>query len=189
MKSILPLNAKFSAELISSPSMKAIIPIGSWWEFEQYRDGKLVDQWAQKNVTTTQGLNSMLDATFHGTTAIGTWYMGLFENNYTPLVTDTYAVPGFTESTAYNESARVVYNEAAAVNKVTTNVANKSTFTMNATKTIYGAFLCGGGSAPTTKGNTAGGGILFAASQFAAAKSVVANDVLLVTCTITLADV
>ncbi len=189
MKSRLPLNTVFGAELISKPSVKSIIPIGSWWEFEQWRNGRLIDQWAQKNVNTNEGLNHMLNVTFNGTTAIGTWYMGLFEDDYTPLITNTYASPGFTESEAYDEAARVAFVEAEATAKVTTNVANKATFTINATKTIYGAFLCGGGTDPTVKSNTAGGGVLFASSKFATAKSVVDNDVLLVSCSITLADV
>lgn len=189
MKSILPLNTAFGVELISKPSVKSIIPVGTWWKIEHYRKGQLIDHWEQKNVNTTQGLNHMLDVTFHGTPAIGTWYMGLFEDDYTPLITDTYASPGFTESTAYDEATRVAFVEAEATARVTTNSANKATFTISASKTIYGAFLCGGGTDPTVKGNTAGGGVLFASSKFATAKSVVDNDVLLVSCSITLADV
>jgi hypothetical protein len=115
--------------------------------------------------------------------------MGLFENNYTPLIGDTYAVPGFTESSAYDEATRPAFVEAEATAKVTTNSASKATFTISATKTIYGAFLCGGGSTPNTKGDAAGGGTLFASSKFATAKDVVDGDILMVVCSITLADV
>lgn len=188
MKSGLPLTTRFSAELISRPSVKSIIPIGSWWEFEHYRGGKLIDQWAQKNVNTTQGLNHMLNVVFDEVSAIAAWYMGLFEDDYTPLITNTYAAPGFTESEAYDEAARVAFVPAAATAKVTTNTASKATFTISAGKTIYGAFLCGGGTDPTVKSNTAGGGTLFASSKFAVAKAVVDNDVLMVSCSITLAD-
>ena len=188
MNSRLPINANFGANVISNPDVKSIIPIGTWWEFEHYRGGKLIDQWEQKNVTTNEGLNAMLDVMFHGSTQITTWYIGLFEDNYTPLITNTYATPGFTESTAYDEANRVAYNEAAASSKVITNSANKATFTISGTKTIYGAFLCGGGSAASTKSDTAGGGTLFASSLFSASKSVVDNDVLMVSCSITLAD-
>lgn len=189
MKSRLPIKTNFSVQMIGHPGIKSIIPIGSWWEFEQWRNGKLIDQWAQKNVNTDQGLNHMLDVVFHGVTAIGTWYIGLFENDYTPLVTNTYATPGFTESSAYDEATRPAFNEAAAASKVCTNTASKATFTINAGKTLYGAFLCGGGTAPTTKGNADGGGTLFASSRFPVAKVVVDNDVLMVSCSITLADV
>jgi hypothetical protein len=69
-----------------------------------------------------------------------------------------------------------------------TNSASKATFTISATKTIYGAFLCGGGTGAATKSDTAGGGTLFASSKFATAKEVVDDDVLMVVCSITLAD-
>lgn len=189
MHAHLPLKTSFSAEVICQPSVKSIIPVGSWWEFEQWRNGRLIDQWEQKNVNTTEGLNHMLNVAFHGATAIATWYMGLFENDYTPLITNTYATPGFTESEAYDEATRVAFVEAEATARVTTNAENKATFTINATKTIYGAFLCGGGTDPTVKSNTAGGGVLFASSKFATAKVVADDDVLLVSCSITLADV
>lgn len=188
MNSRLPINVNFGANVIRNPDIKSIIPIGTWWEFAHYRGGKLIDQWGQKNVTTNEGLNAMLDVMFHGSTQITTWYIGLFEDDYTPLVTNTYATPGFTESTAYDEANRVAYNEAAASSKVTTNSANKATFTISGTKTIYGAFLVGGGTGASTKSDTAGGGTLFASSKFSASKPVVDNDVLMVSCSITLAD-
>jgi hypothetical protein len=189
MKSILPMKTKFDAQLIVNRGVKSIIPIGSWWEFEHYRKGVLIDHWAQKNVNTTEGLNHMLNVVFHGATPITTWYIGLFESDTTPLITHTYAVPGYTESTAYDETDRVPFVEAEATARVTTNTASKATFTISASKTIYGAFLCGGGTDGDTKGDTAGGGTLFASSRFASPKSVVDDDVLMVPCSITLADV
>ena len=189
MKVKIPASAKFAASLIRSPEMKSVIPVGTWWEFEHFRNGKLIDRWEQKNVITNEGLNHMLNVEFHGATAIATWYIGLFENDYTPLVTNTYATPGFTESTAYDEATRPEFVEAEATTKVITNTASKATFTISATKTIYGAFLCGGGTGASTKSDTAGGGTLFASSKFATAKDVVDDDVLMVVCSITLADV
>jgi len=188
MKAKIPVSAKFGASLISSPAIKSIIPVGTWWEIEHYRKGKLIDKWAQKNVITTEGLNHMLNVTFDGATAIATWYMGLFEDDYTPLITDTYATPGFTESAAYDEATRPAFVEAAATAKIITNSASKATFTISGTKTIYGAFLCGGGTSGNTKEDTEGGGTLFASSKFATAKDVVDDDILMVVCSITLAD-
>lgn len=189
MKSKLPVRTLFTPQLISKPSVKSIIPIGSWWEFEHYRKGKLIDKWEQKNVNTTEGLNHLLNVGFHGDTPITSWYMGLFEDDYTPLVTNTYATPGFTESTAYDEATRPAFVEAEATTKIITNSASKATFTISDTKTIYGAFLCGGGTGGNTKGDAAGGGTLFASSKFATAKEVVDDDILMVVCSITLADV
>ena len=189
MDARIPFRTKFDAGLIRSLETKARIKIGTWWEYELLRQGKLIDKWENGNVTTDEGLNFMLDVMFHGVAAVGTWYIGIFESNTTPAVGTTYAVPVFTECSAYTEAARVAFVEAAAGSKSITNSANKATFTMNDTKTIYGAALFGGGTDPTVISNTAGGGTIFAASKFALSKSVVATDVLLVTCTITLADV
>lgn len=188
MKSRLPLSTKFGATLISHPEVKSILPICSWWEFEHYRKGKLIDQWEQKNVNTDQGLNHLLNVAFNAAAQITSWYIGLFESDTTPLVTHTYAEPGFTESTAYDEATRVAYVDATATAKVMTNTASKATFTISGTKTIYGAFLCGGGTGAATKSDKAGGGTLFASSKFATAKEVVNGDILMVVCSITLAD-
>jgi len=189
MNARLPLSTKFDAQLLRAISCKSLIPVGTWWEFEHFRKGALIDKWAQKNVTTTEGLNHLLNVCFHGSTQITTWYLGLFENDYTPVITNTYASPGFTECSSYDEGTRVAFVEAEATAKVCTNTASKATFTISATKTIYGAFLCGGGTSPTVIGNTGGGGTLFASSKFASSKSVVDGDVLMVSCSITLADV
>jgi len=189
MNTRIPVSAIMGAQKISRLDGLFKIKLGTWWEFEHIRKGLLIDRWEQGNVCTAQGLNHMLDVIFHGVTAIATWYIGIFETDTTPADGTTYAVPVFTECSAYAEAARVAYNEAAAASKSITNSANKATFTMNATKTIYGAALFGGGTNPTVISNTAGGGTIFAASKFALSKSVVATDVLLVTCTITLADV
>ncbi|MDO9565912.1 MAG: hypothetical protein Q7J15_04150 [Candidatus Desulfaltia sp.] len=189
MGRIIPIKTDFSSILQRSDSLNFRIPIGTLWEFEHFRQGKLIDQWKQGNVTTDEGLNAFLDIMFHGSTQIATWYMTVFELDYTPLVTNTYAVPGYTECIAYTLATRPEFVEAAASGKVLTNTANKASFTFNATKTIYGASLVGGGTDPTVKANTAGGGTLFASSKFGTSKNVVNTDVLLVTCTITLADV
>jgi hypothetical protein len=189
METRIPLNTKFSVELTRLQQVKSVIPIGSWWEFEQWRNGKLINQWGQKNVNTNEGINHMLNVVFVGATHITTWYIGLFENNYTPFVTDTYASPGFTECAAYAEGLRQTFIGATSTGKVMTNTANKAVFTINASKTLYGAFLCGGGTAPTTIGNTAGGGTLFASSLFLSSLSVVSTDSIRILCGITLADV
>jgi hypothetical protein len=80
------------------------------------------------------------------------------------------------------KTTRQAYVEAAAAAKVTTNAASKATFTFNATKTLYGAFLI----SDSTKGGTSG--TLLAAAKFAAPKGVVATDQLLLTYTFTAAS-
>lgn len=181
------------SEILGSiESLKKIVQraaVSSQWQWEHYRDGKLIDQWHETNICTDEGLNALLNIMFHASTQITTWYLLIFETDTTPAAGTTYAVPVFTECTAYTEGTRPEFVEAAASSKSLSNSANKADFTMNATKTIYGAALVGGGSAPTTKGNTAGGGTMYCASKFASSKAVESTDVLKVTCTLTASDV
>jgi hypothetical protein len=163
--------------------------VSSIWNWECYdKDGNLKWQEEMHNVCTAEGLNSLLNIMFHGANQITTWYVAIFETDTTPADGTTYAVPVYTECQAYDEATRPEYVEAEASAKVTTNTASKATFTMNASKTIYGGALVGGGEDPTVKGNTAGGGVLFCASKFSSSKSVVSADVLKVTIALTAAD-
>jgi hypothetical protein len=189
MNARIPVGNTMAAQLLTHREGQFKVKLGTWWEYELIRQGKPIDKWENGNVCTAQGLNHMLDVVFHGVTAIATWYIGIFESNTVPADGTTYAVPVFTECSAYVAAARQAYVEAAAGSKSITNSASKASFTMNAPKTIYGAALFGGGTDPTVISNTAGGGTIFAASKFAVSKDVVATDILLVTCTITLADV
>ena len=138
-----------------------------------------------KNIVTLQGKNALNNIMFHGDTQITTWYVAIFNTNTTCVNTMTYAVPVYTESTDYDEATRPAYVEAASSSQVTTNTASRAVFTMNGTTTIYGCALVGGGTGPTTKADTAGGGTLYSASKFSEAKSVVATNVLSVGISIT----
>lgn len=155
------------------------ILMGGRFQFELLRGGKIVDAWEDHNLVVNEGLNHILDVQFHAATQITTWYLGLFEANYTPVSTVTAAsiTADSTECTAYDETTRVAYNEAAASGQSITNSANKATFTFNATKTIYGAFLASASAKSATSG------VLFAAAKFGSSKAVVAADQLLVTYT------
>lgn len=169
----------------------------SIWEVEHWRRkqrGALYD-WQlvtppdlSGNICTDEGLNALLDIMFHGATQITTWYVAIFESNTSPAAGTTYATPVYTESTAYDEATRPAFVGAAASSKSLTNSANKAEFTINATKTIYGGALVGGGTDASTKGDAEGGGTLYCASQFGSSKSVVDDDIIKVTITINAAD-
>ena len=163
--------------------------VSSKWDWELWREGKLIDSWTESNVCTNEGLNELLDIMFHAATQLTTWYLLIFETDTTPSSGTTYAVPVFTECTAYTEGTRPAFDEAAASSQSITNSASKATFTINATKTIYGAALVAGGTDANTKGNVAGGGTMYCASKFSASKAVISGDVLRVTCTLTASDV
>jgi len=184
------MGAFFKGVLTAVRGAKVNFLVRSHWDIECYdRNGKLKFTGHAENCCTAEGLNKLLNVMFHAAAAISTWYIALFETNTTPLDTHTYAVPGYTECTAYDETVRQEFVEAEATGKSMSNTAAKATFTMNATKTLYGAALVGGGSPANGKGDTAGGGVLYAAAKFDTAKPVESGDTFKVTCTLTASDV
>lgn len=165
--------------------------VGSIWDIECWdKAGRLKSvERGVRNIVPDEGLDSFLGIMGHADTQITTWYVLIFESDTTPAAGHTYAVPVFTESTAYDEAVRQEWVEAAASSESITNSANKATFTISATKTIYGAALVGGGSDADTKDDQAGGGTLLCSVKFGTSKSVVDDDVLKVTVTLNSSDV
>src|SRR4030042_1779466 len=141
------------------------------FQVECFRKGKLIWKEDVHNLVTNEGLDAILNIMLHGATQITTWYCTLVETNTTPAAAMTYGTPSYTESTAYDEATRPAYNEAAASSQAITNSANKAVFTISGTKTMYGASIVGGGSAATTKGNTAGGGTLLCFALFTSSRA------------------
>lgn len=158
--------------------------VGGVFHLEHVRDGEIIDAWDEPNLVVNEGLNALLNIMFGGSTQITTWYVGLFEGNYTPVATVTAAniTAASTECITYDETTRPAYTEAAASSQSMTNSASKATFTFNATKTIYGAFLVSASAKSATTGT------LFSAARFSSSKAVVAADQLLVTYTLTAAS-
>lgn len=145
------------------------------------RDGRVIDEWGFDNLVVNEGLNYLNDVMFFAVAATTTWYLGVFEGNYTPVSTVTAATitAASTECVAYSETTRQAFTTIASAAQVTTNAAARATFTFNATKTIYGAFLASASAKSATTGK------LFSAAQFAASKAVVSGDQLLLTYTFT----
>ena len=174
---------EISAEGLLFP--KAHVRVGGYFTTEHMRRGKLLSTSIDKNTVVDEGLMSILSVIFNAGVAVPTWYVGIFGGNYTPLSTDTGAVIAVnaTESAAYSEAIRQTWVVAAPATNQITNSASKATFTANATTTIYGAFLISTSAISDTLGS------LMAASKFAASRPVVALDQLLITYTISAANV
>lgn len=137
------------------------------------------------NIVVNQGLDHLLDATLAGQTQITAWYVALFEANYTILSSTTASnfATNATESTAYSESTRQAWTpNGAASGQSVSNSSSKATFSINATKTMYGAALL----SSSTKSGTSGK--MYAGGQFSSSRSVISGDSLLVTATFTSAD-
>lgn len=177
-------------QIASSVTKHAVMPtqnlsIASIWLSEVIRDGVIINSSISKNLVTNEGLNALLNIMFHGSTQITTWYIALFSNNHTPAAGNTYATPGYTEYTTYDEATRQAFVEAAASGQAITNIASRAEFTISSGggATVYGAALVGGGTGATTKGDTAGGGTLLCVSQFTdgAKTGLQAGDILRIT--------
>lgn len=157
---------------------------------EHFRGDKLLSGgWEPKpNTFTTEGMARLLNIVFRAQTTEAAIYVGIFKNNVTPAVGDTAAAKlgaagtyGECQDADYDSPAtnKPAYTMASTSSAVATNSASKATFVMNASITVYGAFLS------TATAKTATTGTLFCAKAFASSRAVIADDELAVTYQIT----
>ena len=152
-------------------------------------DGQVKWKGSSPNLVVNVGLQYMAGVALTSTAQITTWYIGLYgagaSNN--PAASDTMSShAGWTEVVPYSNSTRVACTFAAATNanpSVATNSASPSSFSINSTSTVGGAFLTSGSAKSGTTGT------LFSASDFTSPgdRSVVSGDTLNVTYTMSLA--
>lgn len=144
------------------------------WRLEAFSpEGDLLFQDEWENLVTTQGKNSLLDVGLHGSTQITTWYLGLISATPTAAAGDTHAShSGWTEVTAYSESVRQTFVEAAASSGSTTNSASVAVFTINADSTAIGGALL---SSVSTKNSSSGSDILYAVGAFTGGNVTLSN--------------
>ena len=156
-----------------------MLRVGGKFQIQHLRNGEVIDEFESKNIVVNEGLNYVLNTALDAQAAQAAWYIGIFSGNYVPVATDTAATiaTNATEFSSYTATTRPVWTPptGGSTAQEIDNSAAKATFTVNAAGTIYGAFLV---SSNVISGTT---GVLFAASQFTAARTVVANDQLLIT--------
>jgi hypothetical protein len=141
------------------------------------REGEVIDEFDVPNLVVNEGLNHILGVELGGVTQITSWFLGLFQGNYTPQASDTAAniASNSTECSSYTSPTRLAWAPAAAASQRITNGATPATFTFNGAVTVYGGFLISNNTIAGT------GGILLAETLFTAPKSVVDDDQLLLT--------
>lgn len=150
------------------------------------KDGNLKWEDSSPNLVVNVGLQDMNAKYFVGSAYTATWFLGLVtgpSSGTTFAAGDTLAShAGWTEDANYagTRKACTFGTATTADPSVITNSLNTASFTMNATTTIAGAFLCSVASGTS--------GILFSASDFQSPgdRSVVNADVLVVTYTFNL---
>jgi len=142
------------------------------------KDGNVKWEEEKKNLIVTEGLNHILDVTFHADTQVTTWYIGL-KGSGTPAAGDTMASHAtWSEITDYSGD-RKEWTEGAASSGSMTNSSSVD-FSITGTATIAGAFL------NTAATGTAG--TLYGVVDFSSARSVISGDTLQVTVTVTAAS-
>ena len=126
------------------------------------------------NLVPYEGLNHMLNVVLKGATAVSTWYIGLYEGDYTPTPSVTAATLGglATECTAYTPATRVEFQEGTVVNGSVDNAAALAEFTFTADKTVRGSFI----SSAQSKGS--GSGVLLSVVRFPSPRVQVNGSVL-----------
>lgn len=171
----------FGVESISKKQLQQIARCDNLWVVECFRDNKKIWETIWHNLCTTEGRNYLLNAGFKSGSAFATWYISLFEDDYTPTASDTYAVPGFNETTAYDEANRVTWQAGAVAAAEVSNSANKASFTFNATKNIYGGALV---SFATKDDVAQAGAVMYASGRFDSTKPVDSGDIVKITTTV-----
>jgi len=152
------------------------------------KDGNLKWQADSKNLVVNVGLKYMAGTALDGTTTrITAWFLGLITgpgSGTTFANADTLSShAGWTEATPYagTRPAATFVTATTANPSVVTNSASVAVFSINATATVGGAFLC--------SVNTGTSGTLFSAADFGSPgdRAVVSGDTLSVTYTFSLA--
>jgi len=142
------------------------------------KDGNIKWEEEKKNLIVTQGLNHILDVTFHADTQVTTWYIGL-KGSGTPAAGDTMAShSSWSEITDYSGD-RKEWTEGAASSGSMTNSSSVD-FSITGTATVAGAFL--------NTASTGTAGTLYGVVDFSSARSVISGDTLQVTVTVTAAS-
>ena len=141
------------------------------------RGGRILSVERVPNLMPIQSINHMFDVEFHGGTQVATWFLGIFEGDYTPLSGDLMATfPGLaTECVAYVSATRPAWVESAPTDGAISNAAAEAVFVLTLDKLVRGAFL----SSSAVKGG--GAGTLSSATRFGTPKDGVVGDEIFVT--------
>lgn len=111
----------------------------------QIRGGREIYRETIVNLIPAEGIEHVLSVVLKAGTQIASWFVGIFEGNYTPQTTDTAATfPGLaTETTSYTEATRPLWVGGTISGGSVDNSASEAQFTLNnpVAKTLYGDFL------------------------------------------------
>lgn len=141
----LAARVRFAAQIQCEPACTATIP-GLTYDVRVIDpDGiERTQPTRAPNKVPVEGLNYLLDVGLHNGSQIATWYIALFEGNYTPTndVTAATFAQAATECTAYQGNTRLEFRESAPVGGSMSNASDLAEFTGTTDgKVVYGAAL------------------------------------------------
>lgn len=135
--------------------------------------GNLKWEETSENLVTTAGRTDIVDKYLKGSTYTATWFLGL-KGAGAPAVGDTLAATGaWSIVTPYSGNRPAI---TWGTTSSGSNTASGVVFSINATATVAGAFVC------TVATGTSG--VLYSVTDFAASRSVSSGDSLTVVPTI-----
>lgn len=140
------------------------LPLGFVYTLEVVdRFGQIIDSRTCHNIIPQVGINHVVGLIRGSAAPISNWYMGIYEGNAVPVSGTTAAnlQTDFQECVAYNEATRPEWQDQYDGVQIISNLSARAEFTMNATKRIYGGFLC----ANSAKGSNTG--VLLSIARFA----------------------
>lgn len=145
---------------------------------ESLKDGVVVGREVVHNLIPIEGINYLIAAGLKGVAPYPSWYIGIYEGNYTPVPADTMAAfpQSATESSAYVEGQRQPLVLGAPSLGAADNSNSMAVFTGNTTgKFIQGGFIS------STPAIGASAGVLISAVRFSSPKNFDAGNVLRIT--------
>lgn len=157
--------------------MQETAKAGFVYKVEVVKDGVVTDSSIEFNRIPMEGINHMLDVVMNGAAQVAQWYVGVYENDYTPQSGDTAAtLPALAaESSAYESVTRPQLVTAPADAGLVDNSASKVEMVFTAKRTVRGGFI----SSSNTKGGTAG--VLGSVVRFSSPKEVDVGATLVIT--------
>lgn len=141
-----------------------VVPLGFIYTLELLdANGNVIDKRECRNLMPQVSINHIVGLIRGTATPIGNWYMGIYEGNFVPVSGTTAAnlQTDAQECVAYNETTRPVWQHAYDGTQTVSNLAARAEFTMNASKRVYGGFIC----ANSAKGSNTG--VILSIARFA----------------------
>lgn len=180
-------NPKFRTQTSCSIESNIVLPklcigIKHHYHYECFdKDGKLKWEMRSTNIVPNAALDDILNKYWKATVSAA-FFVGL-KGTGTPVAADTMASHvSWATITPYSNATNPALNMGTASSQLISNTASQAIFNINATATVFGAFV--------TDNSTVGAatGLLVSVDDFGASRAVINTDTLNITVQVTTAD-